>query len=343
MPPTTSELVPVSEEHKVLDSTKLTTFKTCERRAWYEHILGWRPEGTSHDLIFGEAFHQSLEYIYDRWIYRQNTTGEQAYNKSDIEEAYQIFLNAYRQQFGPETDVEQVKKNPANAYLMLQQYIDKYRTIDTFKVLYTEISGSVMLAEGKSIYFRLDTVIEENGKPKILEHKTSGWSTSLWMQQWDLSMQIGVGLHVLQSIWDTEHPEVIVNGLFFRGLPRMKKDGTPYASDKGNELLRVPVIKSRNSMQDWFVETNRWFSRWQEEEEIFYTQDSIDNPVMLSFPKNEKGCMAYNRACPFIEFCKAYPNPIKRCTEVPIGYEKRLWDPRRQDKVYKGTEKEVQV
>ena len=57
--------VPVSDCWSVLDPSKIKTFKQCPRQFFYEHVLGWRSKEPNLHLVFGEAWHQALEHLFN--------------------------------------------------------------------------------------------------------------------------------------------------------------------------------------------------------------------------------------------------------------------------------------
>ena len=91
----------------VIDSTKIKGYLTCPRKFFFEHILGWKPIDSAHDLIYGQALHYALEYIYGQWKIK----GKPGYDGKDIINGFDIFLNHYRQSFSPDTDATVGVKN----------------------------------------------------------------------------------------------------------------------------------------------------------------------------------------------------------------------------------------
>ena len=62
---------------------------------------------------------------------------------------------------------------------------------------------------------------------------------------------------------------------------------------------------------------------------LSYATDST--PALTCFPKNEKGCLAYNRLCPYHEYCKVWSNPLKNLDRRPYEFKEEYWDPRTLD------------
>jgi len=47
---------------------------------------------------------------------------------------------------------------------------------------------------------------------------------------------------------------------------------------------------------------------------------------MMAFPMNTESCGNYF-GCAYHDFCLAWPNPLKRCDEVPQGMKVEFWNP----------------
>ena len=312
----------LSNTQHILDHTKIKGFMECPRKFFYEHMLGWNADRDDHNLVFGAAFHLALEYLYDR----QKQRGSHHLSERDADEAWLMFMEFYREQFPEETDADYAPKDPATADRVLREYIKLYGPLDTFEVLYSEISGAVPVDEtGRLVHFRLDAVVKDirSGTYLVLEHKTSKWSPSLWEYSMALSLQGGVGVHVLSCLY----PQEQVKGLVYNGIFFFKK---------GPEFRRMPYIKSNEGMQDWFLTINRKFEDIERETAILLEEDSPDAPAMRSFPKNPTSCVLYNRPCPYMDFCKAWANPLRHISDTPpTGFTKKYWDPRELDKEWR--------
>ena len=305
------------EEHKILDNSKLKAYMTCPRRYFFEYILGWRPEHTSHDLWFGQAVHLGLEHMYDIWRERGPEFG---YSRL-VQEAYHKFLEHYRKEFGVLTDIDHPEKNPANVLELFYRYAQKYGEEDKFEVIHTEISGSIPINredEPKLIFFRLDTVIEDKGKRKILEHKTSKWSVSLWEQSWDKDFQPIIGSIVMYMLYDNPGG-IIMNGLFLRKDPSKIE----FYRKHMNPSLRQ-LEAGRANLELWYDQIFGDHARLHECKE--------EDHALRAFPCNPKGCMAYNRPCTYKDYCEAWPNPLRYAETPPPGFCIEHWDPRAQDK-----------
>lgn len=305
----------------VKDSTKIKAYKTCPRLYFYEFMLGWRSRFPNHDLWYGISVHSALEHIYKEW--KDNGV---RYTNRVVMEGYEVFLTQYREKFAPSTDIEHKHKNPSETLIMLSEYVKHYSR-DDFEVVYTEISGSVPISRcGKRIFFRLDTLCRDERGFFILEHKTSAWDQARWQASLRQSTQVGVGNHLLFCLYGDKAWGVLLNGLFLTRPKSYEQE------DIGRFFVRVPMRRDMRRMEDWRVTAERWYDDIERETNILLNEDNAEKPVMAAFPKNEHGCMAYNRLCRFADYCTAWPNPLARCHTCPEDFIVEFWDPRSLDK-----------
>jgi len=310
-----------SETWKVQDSTKVQSFMTCPRLYFFTYVLGWRQEEPSIHLVFGQAAHYALERFYQPGS-RPDFSVEAA------AEAYQAFLDYYREYFPDYTDEENTPKNPANFFRALPLYISTYRPIDIFDVLHTEVAGSVMVSDKRSIHFKVDVIARGREEGVfVLEHKTGTRFSSSWANKWTQKMQIGTYTYLLSMMYPDEPTYGLkINGLFIKSPPQLKKDGTPYANSTDTEFHRVPIQKTVPQLEDWLWNVNFWLEFIEIEFENLAEVDE-DDEVMHAFPKNTESCDKYY-GCPYRDYCLAWLNPLRKCEQIPMGFIEEHWDPR---------------
>ena len=306
----------------VLDSSKLNDWQKCPRYYLYRHHLGWQSETISNHLIFGSAVHVALEHLLLN-----------GYDNNAVIGAYEAFLADYRKTFSEEQDEIFEPKTPQNFFLVLMAYANYYkRDLDNYEVLYTEIAGTVAINGEDHIALRMDSILRDrkSGKVFSLEHKTAS-STYQWADQWPLSIQVGTYTHALNCLFGQNEVDcVTMNGLFIGKAKQSWKDLLTTGKTKNKlpyEFIREPLKKSKDQMQVWLSRVNWLF------EEIKYHTNAINNTdawadeVLGYFPLNSNSCLDYGKLCEFHPFCCAWPNPLKRANDVPIGFVKEYWNP----------------
>lgn len=287
----------------LLDSTKLKDFQRCPRYFFFKHILGWNPDITAHDLVFGIAWHEAKEHL----LLNAGNMQEEMPN------AIRKFMEVYRETYTEETDQEFFPKSPSNAVVALKKWVKDYeRNWSDQKVLLTEIGGEVPITDEVNLYFKIDAIVENEKGICALDHKTTKMNSNVWRKQWELDFQGFAYTHALYFLYPTNSVYgFVVDGTVFK---------------KTCEHIQVPVPKTFEMMQDWL-----WLAQhlvkiitWNIDE-----LNKIDSsiPILPCFPKNPSGCMKYNRVCPFHSFCSAWPNPWEKRDRTPPGFVKEFWDP----------------
>ena len=295
-------------ENKI-DSSKLKDFKACPRKFFYSHVLGWRSEMPNIHLVFGSAWHEAMEHLLLN-----------GYSDTSVGEAFDKFLEYYRQYFPPETDGIHKAKTVDNALVVLAKYSafpDYHRDLEDFKVLFTEIAGSVSVDETHVLYFRMDSILQNNHTLKIRsrEHKT-GSRTWQWEDQWLLDGQVGTYNHVLYCLYPRDQVDGIeLNGIFF-----LTRKTDPY------DFRRFLIKRTEDQMQVW-LDTVRYYL-WEIDREYELLDEANESDMtMKCFPLRDTSCQAYGRLCEFHDFCMAWPNPLRKAFDPPIGFRKEYWDP----------------
>ena len=297
-------LVPEHYTWDIQDSSKVQEFMDCPRKYFYRYMLGWVSDAPNNHLTFGSAWHEAMEYLLLN-----------GYDDSSVLEAYEAFLRVYRKDFPEETDELFGAKTPARALEALVEYTNRYKNdFSEFKVLYTEIAGTVPLTEDRKLHFRQDAICHSDSFGYFsLEHKTSGATlTRAWMQQWPLSTQVGCYTHVLHCLFPTEE----VYGVKINGAGFLK---TKFSFE------RVPIAKTKNGMQVWLWNTLFWLDQIQWNYELLKECKESDE-VMMAFPMNTQNCSKWF-GCPYFDFCTAWHNPLRNCDEAPMGLKIEFWDP----------------
>jgi len=291
-------------EWQITDSSKLSDFVDCPRQYFFKHILGWQSDAPNNHLIFGTAIHKAMEVM----------ALSTSYNQEAVENAYAAFLKEYRKDFPVESDEIYSPKNPQHAEAILFEYADKYRNdLQEFKVIYTEIAGTVPVSKDRLMHFRMDTICEEEQGPFSLEHKThKGSLTEYWYRQWPLSMAIGTYSHAMHCLYpNAEKVGVTMNGL---GYLKTKSD-----------LQRFPIYKTLPQMQTWLWNVNYHLDDLEHQMELLDNCSDSDS-VLMAFPMRSGTCSKYF-GCPFLDFCQAWQNPLQQADEPPMGFKREFWNP----------------
>jgi hypothetical protein len=305
----------VLNEHptwNVLDSSKLTCYMACPRKYFFRYLAGWHSASPNNHLVFGSAWHVALEHLHNN-----------AFTQKAILEAQVMFLEHYRQTFPVETDELFSPKTAPNGAISIEDYARKFLPIHReHEVLYTELGGVVLVTPTRTMTFKCDAILRnEKGQIFALDHKTSQRKLQNWGNYWTLSTQMLTYLHALHCLYpDQDEITMLVRcAFFYKSAPTIFEEH--------------PINKSHEQMQAWLERTNQWIDRMHIDMDILTNEDNTDESVMRSFPQNDTACFDYGRQCEFFDFCNAWPNPLQRVDEVPIGFALEWWDPLAQPEI----------
>ncbi len=288
----------------IVDPSKMNDFIRCHRMYFFRHLLGWDLDTPNNHLAFGEAWHVAMEHLLLN-----------GYSEVFIAQAFDKFLSSYREKFPADTDTLFGAKAPERVIPALLEYATKYADdLALYKVLYTEVAGTVPITKEHVLHFRIDSILQDSQERiRSMEHKTKGGSiNTTWYNQWPMSLQIGTYHHVLYCLY----PEADVDGIWVNGAGFLK---TKF------DFQRLPVKKTREQMQVWLDTVNFWFNRLNMELKLLEDCSDKDN-TLLAFPLNPSGCDKYF-GCAYLDYCMAWPNPLRECDEVPLGFKQEFWDP----------------
>lgn len=302
----------------IIDGSKINDFHDCERKFFFAHALGWRPEHPNNDLVFGDAIHFGMAHIMKSWYLIMKN--DDVLTAKIVLEAYDRFLYRYRQVFSSDMDEFNKPKTPEIVPLLYAEYIKRYRFEDKFEVLYTEVAGSVPIdfQDGNAITlsFRIDTICRDERGYFFLEHKTTKVASDWWAIQFKLSYQCFIYTHVIRSMFPDEKHKVwggIVNGLV------TKKTKTPDV-----EFMRVPVQRSDPMMNAWLLQARRRLNQIEGEFHALQHEKATDT-AMVSFPMRPTSCNKFS-GCEFLPYCTSWANPLAH-QEPPLGFKREFWDP----------------
>lgn len=292
-----------------LDASKIKSYMECPRSFFFRYVLGWEPDTyrSKYHLVFGRALHIALEHLLLHGM-----------DDKSIMEAYDKFLEDYRSEpeFTPETDDMREPKTPSRALQALVGYAERYKHEDAeLDVLYTETSGQVLVAEDIPILFRVDAIVRDDHGIFVLEHKTASRLSQGWIDQWALSVQVGLYIHLLMSLFNPDEVwGAKINGIFL------------YKSKKP-DFVRVPIMKNETMLENWRLNMLKWVQSIMDD---LMSVDKDTGRYMTTFRMNTQSCSNYY-GCPYRDLCMSWDNPVLRSDEPPAGFRVRWWDPRDLD------------
>lgn len=158
--------------------TQLSTYTSCQRKAWYKYGMGLRPLGRPEALAQGDAFHQAME----AWFFG---LGRQAAYKAvdraifgeEIGDGIPLAIH-FSQHANELPPIWWTMADPTlrtrwmKVMPMVVYYTDVYHD-EAFPVCLVEESFAHPITEHVVLEGRVDAVVEINGDLWAMEHKTA--------------------------------------------------------------------------------------------------------------------------------------------------------------------------
>jgi hypothetical protein len=311
--------LPYHPSWDILDPSKFKDdWLRCRRKHFWRNILGWRSDRPSNHLVFGEGWHRAMAHL------RLN-----GYDPQNVDAAYQLFLDYYRQEFPAETDELFSPKTPDNAFKALCFYAGKYQDdLDEMEILHSEVSVSIPISPTRIIHGRMDSIYRRRSEDLIAadDHKThQGYIDDRWNNQWTGDFQMNTYTHALYCLFPIEK----VKGLRVDvvAFPKTKS----YNPDLNRDFQRIPCYRSPQYMQNWLWTVNSYYDEIDFEMQRLAECKESD-PILMAFPQNPTACSDFF-GCPYLDFCFTWRNPIQVQDRMPSGFKVEFWNP--LDRVYR--------
>jgi len=299
-----------------LDSSKMSDYMRCPRYCFYRHELGWTSSRTNKDLVFGESWHRAMERVSIDLA--EKTKSE----KEIVQDAMIAFCDYYRQSYTPDTDMENFPKNPGNAELAIKQHLSAYQELLIPVRIHdrwaTEIFGTVPINSSRVMLFRIDKICKLDSGYIFVDYKTGSQNNAAYQSRWQLSMQMLLYYHVINCMYDPKqvHGGKVEMTLFKKG---------------GNEHLRIPINKSIDMMNEWLFTVNSWYDAIEDDHVSLLEAVEKQQPLRC-FKRNDSGCAAYGKICPYYDFCLSWSDPLSKIDTIPDGMIEEHWTPFKQMK-----------
>jgi hypothetical protein len=281
-------------KERIWDYSIISSFQTCRRKFYWEHVRNLRPKVKGLALEFGGAIHDALDAYYI------------APQGSGLEIAQSVFEQKFKDREGEEL------RTVANGKKMLEVYARKYKD-EPFKVLGKPEAGFVFPIGDILFGGRIDLPIEWDGQAWIMEHKTTTRLSSTYFDQFELDKQPTGYIIAAEECMGRK-----IQGCLINVMEPWKDLIRPTAKSKAPEdhFLRKPLTRS-DFLKERFklnvlriVRDIKWCeenNEWQEAEK-------------------KEVCQYYNRPCPFLDLCKYGENERTIANEFVV----EIWEPFKQ-------------
>lgn len=312
---------------RLYDNTRLEAYKRCPRYFYFRHRRDWVSTGERRTpLVFGSGWHNAMDRLWE-------LTNQRQPRELVIDSAYGAFIKTWIKEGLPpphEMDLsmheELSPRTPARALEMLEYYYDKRQAfIQEAVILDIERPFAVPLSPTDTTLFyvgRIDKVIAPDNKSvRGIEHKTTtamrldGQKTQrisgMFKQSFSPNSQVDGYLYTLNLLYPELRTDVFVDAALVHKL--------------NEDVSFIPEERQPRMLDMWLWETHDWIAKIEYDDERLAGCKPSD-PYMAAFAKDTRSCFDFFTACPYLDICKARPNPMT-WDEAPQGYETSHWDP----------------
>jgi hypothetical protein len=210
---------------------------------------------------------------------------------------------------------------------MLNNYMELRESfLNEVELVICEKPFAVPIDESGEVYYvgRLDKLFKRKGRTYVGEHKTTsmyakaGGFRSTWVNSFSPNPQIDGYAYAATLLYDDFKAVWVDAALTHKTVH--------------DKFMFIPLERSRDMMELWLWETNRWVGLIQQEVDQLDWIVRVDpteiekQKVMNCFPRSAPdACIQYNRECVYKDLCMSWPNPnLKDC---PQDFVQQKWEP----------------
>lgn len=322
----TVDHVPTLMFPHTIDSTMLSTFRSCPQKFFRQYVEHWKPKGESVHLVAGGAFAKGIEVARKAYFEGINTQAKITYDGGkrtvewfegpsialgQTEVSQELGLQALIAAYGDFECPPDSAKSLERTAGALEFYFEHYpfgadgTTPVTFaggrrgiEFSFAEpldinhpVSGEPLLYTG-----RADMVAEYAGGVYVFDEKTASQLGASWNRQWEMRSQF------TGYVWAAQRFGLPVTGAVVRGVSILK---TKY------DTQQVITYRTPHEIERWEGQVLRDIRRMIQCWEEGYWDWDLDH-----------ACAEYG-GCPFVQVCKsAQPE-----SWLDTYFERRVWDP----------------
>lgn len=316
-----------ASNYRLYDNTRISDARRCFRFYFFRHVMHWKRSGVSElALAFGGGWHAAMDVLWP-------TIADGEKRHYTIEASYSAFVKYWTEAGMPppeEIDLglqEQLSpRTPMNALEMLSGYYDKReKTIKELEILEVERPFAVPLhSQDPTLFYvgRIDKVTKpRKSRVRGIEHKTTtamrldgGKKHKIagnYLESYSPNSQVDGYNYALNMLYPDLDVDVWVDAALVHKV--------------GEDFQFITVERRLEQLDSWLSDTH-WWIRQIEREMDTMMEESPSDPYMEAYPKNTNSCFDFNRACPYLDLCKARANPLSYGGPPP-GYEHAVWNP----------------
>ena len=253
---------------RVFDYSTISSFQTCRKKYYFEHVRNLKPKIKGAALTFGQAVHEGLE----QW-----------YKMKALNPALDAFKACYEDREGEEV------RTVENGCKLLTEYTKKYE-VEPFTPIDKSEEGFIFPLSNGLYGGRLDLPVLWDGQMWIMEHKTTTRLSGSYFDQFSLDKQVTGYIIGLEELYGERCMGCIINAMEPWKEVKRVTEKTKKAED---HFLRKPVTRSQMLKDRFKLNVERIIRdiKWCEENNEY--QEAEKKEV----------CLYYNRKCPYHDLC----------------------------------------
>lgn len=307
---------------RLYDNTRLSDGpRGCMRYFFFRHEMHWNPAGKAYPLVFGGAWHEAMQTVWQGF-------SEGWDQQKLLKEGMKTFLKDW-EAAGLDPNPSQAtieeeykQRHPGTAFEMLAGYIDRrypWFKKEKVEILSIEKPFAVPLdPEEPDLFYigKIDKIIRMRGRVLGIEHKTTtayaknGKFRAAFLESFSPNSQVDGYLFALHLM----HPKKVGGVWVDAALVHKMEEGFKF----------IPQERQLAFLDSWLWETRTYIDTIERNREALKSCKPTDK-YLAAFPKNTECCYDFQSACPYLDICRAWPNPLGKPT--PPGYKVERWDP----------------
>ena len=313
-------------ENSCYDNSMLDSFRTCNRKFFFQHVRHWKPVKASIHLGFGSAWHGGMDVL---WSQAKSSLT----NKEIIELAFKEFMKIWLEADLPLDDemlLLYYPKTPGRAREMMEFYLERYREsfLKECEIIAIEEAFIIPLSDEDTLMYymgRWDKIYEYRNRIYITDHKTTKSDKSQWANSFSPNNQIDGYLTAGHAVYGDRFWGVMIDGALCQKGSK-KIDGLP----PGIGFPKIPIQRAFGHLEGWRWETIYTILMLRHNLDLLEEASKEQCNHLKAFPKNTTACSNYG-GCTYMDICKTVTNPNEM--EMPEDFKVSIWSPLTMEEV----------
>lgn len=249
-------------------------FRNCEVRWHYNHVERLEPLLESPSTLYGDGMHHGLAGYYRAFqakepVHRRVEQGLNDFMVKSLRNRAKYQLDSIWE------------KDHERGQEVLRLYGMHY-PVENFQVVAIEQDLKMTTKLGFTITGRIDlAVLYDNGRMRIRDHKTTGWS----LQNLKKTLGVSGQATCYIALWNATHPDRPINQIEFNILRNYQGS---------TDFDQFVVMKSQDDIDQFILEADHTM-------QMISQRVADPNAIWVH---NYDSCFKFNRQCPYIDLCR---------------------------------------